>query len=71
MNFEDIRNILKTSNPRDWLYDSDDGIYTYKPDVRLNILTKFPVDPELDRKIDEDWVNKFSSKDTWMLIAKV
>ncbi|TES93937.1 MAG: hypothetical protein E3J90_13685 [Promethearchaeota archaeon] len=71
MKFKDIETILKTSNPKDWLYDIDDRIYTYKTYVRLNILTKFPDDTASDRKFEEDWVNKFSSKDAWMLIAKV
>ena len=39
MKFNDIETISKTSNPKDWLFDPDDGIYTYKPDVLLNILT--------------------------------
>jgi len=71
MKFEEIRKILKTSNPKDWLYNADDEIYTFKPDVRLNILTKFSDDPDSNKKFEEDWVNKFSSKDAWMLIAKV
>jgi len=71
MKFDDIENILKTSNPRDWLYDIDDGIYTFKPDVKLNILTKHPDDPDLNRKFEEDWVKKFPSKEAWMLVAKV
>jgi len=71
MNFEEIRKILKTSNPKDWLYNIDDEIYTYKPDVRLNILTKFPDNPHSGKEFKEDWLNKFSSKEAWMLIAKV
>ncbi len=71
MKFEGIRTILKTSNPRDWLYDADYGIYTYKPDVRLNILTKHPDDPDSGKEFDEDWVKKFPNKKAWMLVAKV
>ena len=71
MKFVDIESILKTSNPKAWLYDIDDGIYTFKPDVRLNILTKNPDDPDSSRKFEEEWVKKYPSKDAWMLIAKV
>jgi hypothetical protein len=71
MNFEDIRNILKTSNPKDWLYDNNYGIYTYKPDVELNILTQHPDEPDSNKKFEEDWTNKFSNKNAWMLVAKV
>ncbi len=71
MNFEDIRKILKTSNPKDWLFNIDVGIYTYKPDVRLNILTKHPDDPHRSEKFEEDWVKKYPSKDAWKLFAKV
>jgi len=39
MKFEEIEKILKTSNPKDWLFNADDEIYTYKPDVLLNILS--------------------------------
>lgn len=71
MKFTDIENILKTSNPKDWLYDIDDVIYTYKPNVRLNILTKFPDDPHSGKKFKEGWLIEYPSKDAWMLIAKV
>lgn len=71
MNFEDIIKILKTSNPKDWLYDIDDEIYTYKPDVRLNILTKHPDDPDSRKELDEEWVKKFPNNQAWMVIAKV
>ncbi len=71
MKFNDIEQILKTSNPKDWLYNIDDEIYTFKPDVRLNILTKFPDDPDSGKKFKEAWLNNYSSKDAWMLIAKV
>ncbi len=71
MKFIDIETILKTSNPKDWLYDRDDDIYTFKPDVKLNVLTKFPDDPHSGKEFKEDWLNKYSSKDAWMLIAKV
>ncbi len=71
MKFNDIETILKTSNPKDWLYDIDDGIYTFKPNVRLNILTKFPDDPHSGEKFEEDWVNRYPSKDAWKLFAKV
>ena len=71
MKFNDIESILKTSNPKDWLYNIDDEIYTFKPDVRLNILTKFPDDPNSSKEFKEDWLNEYSSKDAWMLIAKV
>lgn len=71
MNFEEIRKILKTSNPRDWLYDIDNEIYTYKPDVGLNILTKHPDDPDSRKELDEEWVKKFPNNKAWMVIAKV
>ena len=71
MNFEEIRKILKTSNPKDWLYDRDDEIYTYKPDVGLNILTKHPDDPDSGKELDEEWVKKFPNNKAWMVIAKV
>ena len=71
MNFEDIRKILKTSNPKDWLYDINNEIYTYKPDVGLNILTKHPDDPDSGKELDEEWVKKFPNNKAWMVIAKV
>ena len=71
MKFNDIETILKTSNPKDWLFDPDDEIYTYKPDVLLNILTKHPNDPNSGKKLEEDWINEYQNKDAWMLIAKV
>lgn len=42
MKFVDIEQTLKTSNPKDWLFNMPVGIFTFKPDVRLNILTKNP-----------------------------
>ena len=71
MKFEEIEKILKTSNPKDWLYDIDDEIYTYKPDVGLNILTKHPDDPDSGKELDEEWVKKFSNNKAWMVIANV
>ena len=71
MKFIDIETILKTSNPQDWLYDIDDEIYTYKPDVRLNILTKFPDNPDSRKELDEEWVKEFPNNKAWMVIAKV
>ncbi len=70
MKFIDIESILKTSNPKDWLFDSDVGIYTYKLDVRLNILTKHPELPEII-EFKEDWLHKFSSSEAWLLFVKV
>jgi len=71
MDFEEIRKILKTSNPKDWLYNNNNYIYTFKLDVRLNILTRHPEDSLADKKCTEEWVNKFSNKDAWYMIAKV
>ena len=71
LKFADIETILKTSNPKDWLYDIDDGIYTYKPNVGLNILTKHPDDPDSGKELDEEWVKKFPNNKAWMVIAKV
>ena len=71
MKFEDIRKILKSSNPKDWLYDMNNEIYTYKPDVGLNILTKHPDDPDSGKELDEEWVKKFPNNKAWMVIAKV
>jgi len=74
MNFEEIRKILKTSNPKDWLYDRDNEICTYKPDVGLNILTEYPNDPndpDSRKELDEDWVKEFPNNQAWMVIAKV
>ncbi len=65
MKFNDIEQILKTSNPKDWLYNADDKIYTFKPDVRLNIIAKER------KKFDEEWVRKYSNPNAWILTAKV
>ena len=65
MKFNDIEQILKTSNQKDWLYNADDEIYTYKPDVRLNI------DAKEREKFDEEWVRKYSNPLAWKVVANV
>ncbi len=71
MEFNTLELILGSSKPTDWLFDIDNGIYTYKLDVELNILTKHPDDPNSSRELKEDWMDNYQDKTAWMLIAKV
>ena len=47
MDYNAIEEILGKSRPDDWLYDNEHGIYTYKPDVELNIKMRSDISPEL------------------------
>jgi hypothetical protein len=68
--FEDIEYILANSHPKDWLYDDENGIYTYRLNVDLNLNIRDNVRGNRD-KFEEDWVENFSNPNATKVIVRV
>ena len=66
MDFEEIENILDTSDPDSWMYDIDYGIFTYKPDVELTIEKD-----SKDERFEEDWCKEFPDEKASKVIMKI
>ena len=59
-----IKRVME-SNKEDWLFDDEEGVYTYKKDTNLRIVRDTV---ENDREFNEPWANNFADKSTLSLI---
>lgn len=53
-----IKRVME-SNKEDWLFDDEEGVYTYKKDTNLRIVRDTV---ENDREFNEPWANNFADK---------
>lgn len=57
MNYDDFIKKIVQSNPNDWLYDDDLGLYILKTDINISILSDRS--NEQNDEFYEKWVEKF------------
>ena len=60
---DDVINLLLSSEPHDFTYDDDDGIFFLKSDVNLSIV--FERGEICDRDFNEPWVKRFPDKNAF------
>lgn len=57
MTYENFINIIANSEPSDWIYDDDIGLYVFRNDINITINSD-RLDNE-DREFHEDWATNF------------
>lgn len=58
MTYEEYMDTIAKSNREDWIYNDDFGLYTFKPDIRITIIS----DKEDAEDFYEDWIENFIDK---------
>lgn len=57
MNYDELKEKIKSSTKNDWLFSDERGSYTFKEDLNLRIQRK-EIDFDSDKFSGEDWATK-------------
>lgn len=71
MKYKDVIEILRTSEPTDWLHDDQRGIYTFKDNLNLRIEKKEREMGERNKFEGEDWATKHPDPNAYRVICEV
>jgi hypothetical protein len=70
MKYNDLKNIILSSNREDWLFNDERGIYTYKNDLNIWIQRK-DIDFDRDKFVGEDWATKHPDPNAYREIYEI
>ncbi len=70
MNYNELQETILSSHSRDWLFNDERGIYTYKNNLNIWIKRK-DIDFDRDKFAGEDWATKHPDPNAYREIYEI